>query len=131
MFFSYVACLEWKGIDYVIDKTKNELMTSASLRPIGGLWELEGRRGGGVRQANSRPSEADICAVTICSDTALTARPFSQVTGSWKVWPLAHFFNFKYIPSSQRVLYINFIQIGYNCFLSIISNRDSTTVKAE
>lgn len=47
------------------------------------------------------------------------------------MWPLAHFFNFKYIPSSQRVLYINTIQIGYNCFLSLISNRDSTTATAK
>ena len=50
--------------------------------------------------------------------------PRAQVTGSWKVWPLAHAINFRFIPSSQRVLYINSIQIGYNCFLSIISNRD-------
>mmetsp|Transcript_34682 Transcript_34682/g.103593 ORF Transcript_34682/g.103593 Transcript_34682/m.103593 type:complete len:275 (-) Transcript_34682:204-1028(-) len=75
MFFSYVACLEWKGLQYVIDKTRNELLT--------------------------------------------------QVTGSWKVWPLAHAINFRFIPSSQRVLYINSIQIGYNCFLSLISNRDA------
>jgi len=47
----------------------------------------------------------------------------TQVTGSWKVWPLAHAINFRFIPSSQRVLYINTIQIGYNCFLSLISNR--------
>jgi protein Mpv17 len=73
MFFSYVAALESKGLQYVIDKTKNELLT--------------------------------------------------QVTGSWKVWPIAHTINFRYIPSSQRVLYINSIQIGYNCFLSLISNR--------
>ena len=46
-----------------------------------------------------------------------------QVFGSWKVWPLAHAINFRFIPSSQRVLYINTIQIGYNCFLSLISNR--------
>ena len=46
-----------------------------------------------------------------------------QVFGSWKVWPLAHAINFKFIPSSQRVLYINTIQIGYNCFLSLIANR--------
>merc|ERR1740138_461943 len=75
MFFSYVAFLEWKGLQYVIDKTRNELLT--------------------------------------------------QVTGSWKVWPLAHAINFRFIPSSQRVLYINSIQIGYNCFLSLISNRDA------
>ena len=73
MFFSYVALLELKGIEYVINKTKTELLT--------------------------------------------------QVTGSWKVWPLAHAINFRFIPSSQRVLYINTIQIGYNCFLSLISNR--------
>ena len=74
MFFSYVAMLEGKGIDNVVNKVRNELLT--------------------------------------------------VVTGSWKVWPLAHTINFRFVPSSQRVLYINSIQIGYNCFLSIISNRD-------
>jgi len=49
----------------------------------------------------------------------------TSVMGSWKVWPLAHAINFRFIPSAQRVLYINTIQIGYNCFLSIISNRGS------
>jgi protein Mpv17 len=73
MFFGYVAALERKGISYVGDKIKNELLT--------------------------------------------------QVTGSWKVWPIAHTINFRFIPSSQRVLYINSIQIGYNCFLSVISSR--------
>ena len=34
-----------------------------------------------------------------------------QVTGSWKVWPIAHAINFRFIPSSQRVLYINTIQV--------------------
>jgi len=77
MFFSYVAAFELKGIDYVKDKVKNELLT--------------------------------------------------QVTGSWKVWPMAHAINFRFIPSSQRVLYINSIQIGYNCFLSLISNRAEET----
>ena len=74
MFFSYVALLELKGLGFVIEKTKKELITS--------------------------------------------------VTGSWTVWPVAHAINFRFIPSSQRVLYINSIQIGYNCFLSLISNRD-------
>ena len=47
----------------------------------------------------------------------------TSVTGSWTVWPLAHLVNFRFVPSAQRVLYINSIQIGYNCFLSIIANR--------
>merc|ERR1711935_46754 len=47
----------------------------------------------------------------------------TAVTGSWKVWPIAHAINFKFVPSSQRLLYINTIQIFYNMFLSVISNR--------
>ena len=73
MFFGYIGALEGKGIQYVIDKTKNDLVNA--------------------------------------------------VTGSWKVWPLAHTINFRFVPSSQRVLYINSVQIGYNCFLSMIANR--------
>ena len=47
------------------------------------------------------------------------------MTGSWKVWPLAHTINFRFVPSNQRVLYINSIQIGYNCFLSIIGSKSA------
>jgi protein Mpv17 len=73
MFFCYLGVLEAKGVQYVIDKTKNDLINA--------------------------------------------------VTGSWKVWPLAHTINFRFVPSSQRVLYINTIQIGYNCFLSILGSK--------
>jgi len=51
----------------------------------------------------------------------------TQVTGSWTVWPVAHAINFRFIPTDQRVLYINTIQIFYNCFLSIIGNREAKT----
>mmetsp|Transcript_16263 Transcript_16263/g.54696 ORF Transcript_16263/g.54696 Transcript_16263/m.54696 type:complete len:371 (+) Transcript_16263:80-1192(+) len=47
----------------------------------------------------------------------------TQVTGSWKVWPVAHAINFAFVPTSQRLLYINTIQIAYNMFLSVIGNR--------
>ena len=36
----------------------------------------------------------------------------TQVTGSWTVWPIAHAINFRFIPTSQRLLYINTIQVG-------------------
>eukprot|EP00752_Nemacystus_decipiens_P009532 g8520.t1 len=45
------------------------------------------------------------------------------VVGSWTVWPLAHTINFKYVPTEQRLLYINSIQIFYNVFLSIIGSK--------
>ncbi|CAM9724530.1 unnamed protein product [Sphacelaria rigidula] len=49
---------------------------------------------------------------------------WTSVKGSWTVWPVAHVINFRFIPTSQRLLYINTIQIFYNCFLSIISQRE-------
>lgn len=49
---------------------------------------------------------------------------WTSVRGSWSVWPIAHAINFRLIPTSQRLLYINTIQIFYNCFLSIIAQRE-------
>jgi len=48
---------------------------------------------------------------------------WASVKGSWTVWPVAHAINFRFIPTSQRLLYINSVQIGYNMFLSILSQR--------
>nr|NP_001090480.1 uncharacterized protein LOC779393 [Xenopus laevis]AAI23161.1 MGC154358 protein [Xenopus laevis] len=47
----------------------------------------------------------------------------TAVVGSWTVWIPAHFVNFRFVPSSQRLLYINSIQIGYNIFLSFLGNK--------
>jgi len=55
----------------------------------------------------------------------------TQVTGSWTVWPIAHAINFRFVPTEQRLLYINTIQIGYNMFLSVIANRTKPPAKTE
>uniref|UniRef100_A0A7S2V4A9 Peroxisomal membrane protein MPV17 n=1 Tax=Fibrocapsa japonica TaxID=94617 RepID=A0A7S2V4A9_9STRA len=49
----------------------------------------------------------------------------TAVMGSWTVWVPAHIINFKFVPSSQRLLYINTIQIGYNIFLSFLGNKSA------
>lgn len=41
----------------------------------------------------------------------------------WTVWPLVHVINFRFIPSSQRVLYINCVQILWNTVLCKIASR--------
>lgn len=33
------------------------------------------------------------------------------LTANWTLWPLAHIINFKFVPSNQRILYINFVQV--------------------
>ena len=43
--------------------------------------------------------------------------------GSWKVWPLVHAVNFRFIPNKFRLFYINTVQIAFNIFLSIIGTK--------
>ncbi|KAK9800803.1 hypothetical protein WJX73_007307 [Symbiochloris irregularis] len=40
------------------------------------------------------------------------------VLASYKLWPLAHSFNFAFVPSSQRILYINTVAILWTFMLS-------------
>eukprot|EP01084_Bolivina_argentea_P122403 216900_1 len=51
----------------------------------------------------------------------------SAVRGSWTVWPVAHAINFRFIPTSQRLLYINAVQVGYNVFLSVLAKNANTS----
>ena len=132
MFFSYIAAAELKGLGNVFDKMKDELVTQVDSVPVpeGPISadaatarrpRLDGAHSTRVPCPTQRP---DLTALRVAS-----VRPRAcarQVTGSWMVWPLAHAINFRIIPSSQRVLYINTIQIGYNCFLSLIANRGPT-----
>eukprot|EP00522_Entomoneis_paludosa_P015555 CAMPEP_0172447910 /NCGR_PEP_ID=MMETSP1065-20121228/7062_1 /TAXON_ID=265537 /ORGANISM="Amphiprora paludosa, Strain CCMP125" /LENGTH=186 /DNA_ID=CAMNT_0013199283 /DNA_START=633 /DNA_END=1193 /DNA_ORIENTATION=- len=48
----------------------------------------------------------------------------TAVMGSWAVWVPAHTINFRFVPPSQRLLYINTIQIFYNVFLSFLGNKE-------
>ncbi|KAJ1452574.1 hypothetical protein M885DRAFT_526287 [Pelagophyceae sp. CCMP2097] len=47
----------------------------------------------------------------------------TAVTGSWLFWIPAHTVNFRFVPASQRLLYINTLQLGYNIFLSCLGNK--------
>lgn len=46
------------------------------------------------------------------------------VKTSWKFWPAAHTINFALIPTNQRLLYINTLQVGYNVILSMLGNKE-------
>ena len=47
----------------------------------------------------------------------------SACQGSWKVWPLVHAVNFKFISNKHRLVFINSVQIAFNMFLSIIGSK--------
>ncbi|CAM9799719.1 unnamed protein product [Sphacelaria rigidula] len=42
----------------------------------------------------------------------------TAVMGSWAVWVPAHTINFKFVPTSQRLLYINTIQVSDDEFFT-------------
>ena len=50
---------------------------------------------------------------------------FSAVQGSWKVWPLVHAVNFKFISNKHRLVFINSVQIAFNMFLSLIGSKSA------
>lgn len=43
--------------------------------------------------------------------------------GSWKVWPLVHVINFKFVSNKWRIPYINAVQIAFNMFLSLLGSK--------
>lgn len=48
---------------------------------------------------------------------------FTAIQGSWKIWPLVHTVNFKYISTKHRLVFINGIQIAFNMFLSLLGSK--------
>lgn len=40
----------------------------------------------------------------------------------WKLWPVANLLNFAFVPASLRVLFMNFIGLGWNIYLSAAVN---------
>jgi len=48
---------------------------------------------------------------------------FVACQGSWKVWPIVHAVNFKFISTKHRLVFINAVQIAFNIFLSLIGTK--------
>jgi protein Mpv17 len=42
---------------------------------------------------------------------------------NWKVWPFANFVNFAFVPPHLRVLFSNFIAVGWSVFLSNAASK--------
>jgi len=49
----------------------------------------------------------------------------SACQGSWKVWPIVHAVNFKFISTKHRLIFINGVQVAFNMFLSIIGTKSA------
>jgi protein Mpv17 len=41
---------------------------------------------------------------------------------NWALWPAVQAVNFKFVPLDQRVLVVNIVSLGWNCFLSWLNS---------
>jgi protein Mpv17 len=46
----------------------------------------------------------------------------TALTKNWMVWPFVQLINFRFIPLEHRVLLVNVISLGWNCYLSYINS---------
>lgn len=45
------------------------------------------------------------------------------MTKNWMVWPWVQMVNFKFVPLEYRVLVVNVISLGWNCYLSYLNSQ--------
>lgn len=51
------------------------------------------------------------------------------LTKNFMIWPWVQFANFKYVPMEHRVLVVNFISLGWNCYLSYLNSGGGSTTE--
>lgn len=48
---------------------------------------------------------------------------------NWYLWPFAQMVNFSFVPLEHRLLFVNIVAIGWNCWLSFLNNRGAEADK--
>ncbi|KAK8072003.1 hypothetical protein PG996_005351 [Apiospora saccharicola] len=56
------------------------------------------------------------------SSMALEKSYKPALQANYMLWPFVQLVNFKFVPLHHRVLFVNVISIGWNCFLSMINS---------
>lgn len=62
--------------------------------------------------------------VSECTDE-LKSKFLTVYRTDWTVWPITQFINFYYLHPKYRVIYVNFVTMLYNVFLSYIKHDES------
>ncbi|KAF4636497.1 hypothetical protein G7Y89_g1604 [Cudoniella acicularis] len=48
---------------------------------------------------------------------------WTALTKNWMVWPFVQAINFKVVPLHHRVLVVNVVSLGWNCYLSYLNSQ--------
>ncbi|KAG4073952.1 hypothetical protein HA402_014157 [Bradysia odoriphaga] len=65
-----------------------------------------------------------------CTDE-LKSKFLTIYRADWAVWPITQFINFYYLHPKYRVIYVNFVTMLYNVFLSYVKHDESYPVTTE
>ncbi|KAK3393656.1 hypothetical protein B0H63DRAFT_458739 [Podospora didyma] len=52
---------------------------------------------------------------------------WEALSTNWMIWPFVQMVNFKLVPLQHRLLFVNIISIGWNCYLSYLNSDASET----
>ena len=76
---------------------------------------------------------SSLFAFDLAFDTSGTTKPtlskkiendlFSALRVNWSFWPMFHLFSFRFVPTEDRILYINCVQVLFNVFLVYTSSK--------
>ncbi|GAB7353650.1 hypothetical protein MBLNU459_g4059t2 [Dothideomycetes sp. NU459] len=48
---------------------------------------------------------------------------WSALSKNWMLWPFVQIVNFKFVPLHHRVLVVNVVSLGWNCYLSYLNGQ--------
>jgi protein Mpv17 len=48
---------------------------------------------------------------------------WNALSKNWMVWPFVQAINFKFVPLHHRVLLVNVVSLGWNCYLSFLNSQ--------
>ena len=51
------------------------------------------------------------------------------VKKNWMLWPVVQTVNFNYVPLQHRVLVVNVVSLGWNCYLSYVNSQGGASTK--
>ncbi|KAF1350077.1 hypothetical protein BDV97DRAFT_182436 [Delphinella strobiligena] len=55
----------------------------------------------------------------------------NALSKNWMVWPFVQLANFKFTPLQHRVLVVNVVSLGWNCYLSYLNSQGTGVRTAE
>nr|XP_022289368.1 protein sym-1-like isoform X1 [Crassostrea virginica] len=53
---------------------------------------------------------------------------YDVITTNWKIWPAAQIINFTFVPLQHRIMVVNIVSIGWNCYMAWISEKEHEDV---